>query len=735
MPLTAQVLIPLALPKAFSYAIPENMSVTEGAYVQVSIGNKPYIGVVWRIENTGNTVDTEEQTTKKYTLKPIEKALKTPPMHKTQRMFIDWVARYTISYPGMVLKMAMGMKDLFKPAKPIEVYQLKNNATKIRLTPARTHVIDYLKAHHRADMATLLTQTQASISVIRGLVKAEILEKTQADLDSTAPAGMRHSLHSSTLATLDDAQQRAASTIIVAMDSQSFSPLLLDGVTGSGKTEVFFAAIAHILAQEKGQALILLPEIALTTQMIDRIRKRFGFEPTQWHSGLTPTTRRKNWHAIAQGHARLVIGARSALFLPFQDLKLVVVDEEHDSSYKQEEGVIYHARDMAVMYASLLKIPIVLASATPALETMLNVKDGKYQHMILPARYGGATMPHIHVIDMRKSGLNKQQWISPKLQEAIGSAMSAGNQSLLFINRRGYAPLMLCRNCGYRFACKSCSSWLVAHKSDRKLHCHHCGYHELLPKECPECASEEDFAACGPGVERIAEEVAARMPEATIQLLTSDHLTTPAKTEEALERITSGKVDVIVGTQLIAKGHHFPKLTLVGVIDADLGLAGGDLRAAERTFQLLHQVSGRAGREQQQGHVYLQSYIPDNAVIQALQKGDRDAFLYAEEQSRQFTQSPPFIRYTALVISGKEELAVKRAASQVGVWLKEALEADILGPVPAAMALLKGKYRYRLLVKSARHAKIHAKLLQLHQHAQKFRGIDIRIDVDPHSFM
>lgn len=725
----ATVLVPLPLPAPLSYAVPSHLSVEEGSFVSVPVGRKQYHGVVWKVENAASA---PQNSQKNFTLKPISDVFPIPPMGPVLRQFIDWVARYNVAYPGMVLKMVIGTKDIFKPA-PVEYgYGLLPPSAGVALTSARKKVIAYLKEHSHARQADILEATSVSASVLKAMVDANMLQKHPLEVTGEAFARTDYKAQ---LVALGKEQQYAADQVVNALEAHRFVPFLLDGVTGSGKTEVFFAAVAKVLESSTGQALILLPEIALTTQMIQRITERFGVEPTQWHSGLTPAKRRDNWLAVAHGNARLVVGARSALFLPFRSLSCIVVDEEHDPSYKQEEGVIYHARDMAVVYASLLHIPIILASATPSLETVLNAKEGKYTHLVLPSRYGGATLPEIKIIDMRRSGLTKQQWISPDLLTALKTNMAAGNQSLLFINRRGYAPLLLCRNCGYRFQCDSCSSWLVAHKNDNKLHCHHCGYERPIPEACPECQAEGELAACGPGAERIAEEVEILLPDARVLLLTSDHLTTPKKMEEALDKITSGQVDIIVGTQLMAKGHHFPKLTLVGVVDADLGLSGGDLRAAERTFQLLHQVAGRAGREQQQGHVLLQSYIPDNAIIQALKVGDKDAFLQAEEESRSYTNSPPFMRYTALVLSGKKDLEVKKIAMQAAVMLRSNPAVEVLGPVPAPLFLLRGKYRYRLLLKTERSFKIQTLLLQIREEMKKFHHISLKIDIDPHSFV
>lgn len=723
---TASVIIPLPLSKAFSYEIADDIIVKEGSIVQVPVGNKSYVGVVWKIDDT--TINNS------FEIKSIKRVYHLPPMNKNLRKLIDWIAEYTVSYPGIVLKMALSSKDALEDEKADYGYRIVSDSFDCKLTTSRKKIIEYIGNDIRS-LSDILSHTGASSSVVKGLEKLGVIEKSQIP-ESQIPKSNYLDLSSlQNLAKLSAEQKNAADEMINAIALKKFSPFLLDGVTGSGKTEVFFAAIAKVLEDDKAQVLIMLPEITLTTQMIGRITKRFGVSPTQWHSGLSASQRRNNWRAIAKGDARLIIGARSALFLPFQNLSFIVVDEEHDSSYKQEDGVIYHARDMAVTYASILKIPIVLASATPSLETAVNAECGKYKHIILPSRYGGATLPNVNIVDMRKSGLTKQQWISPQLQKSLQKNLDDNYQSLLFINRRGYAPLLLCRSCGYRFQCKDCNSWLVEHKKDESLKCHHCGYQQKTPKECPDCGSKDSLAPCGPGVERIEEEVNKIFPNARTLLMTSDNLTTTEKMEEALNKVQQSEVDIIVGTQLIAKGHHFPKLTLVGVIDADIGLSGGDLRAAERTFQLLHQVSGRAGREQEKGNVYIQSYMPDNAIIRALSSGDKSSFLRAEIEGRKYTNSPPFIRYTALIFSAKDESLVKRICNQAASFLKKHESIEVLGPVPAPMFFLRGQYRYRILLKSAKNIKIQTILSNIRELIKKAPAIKLRVDVDPHHFM
>ena len=513
-----------------------------------------------------------------------------------------------------------------------------------------------------------------------------------------------------------------------------FKVTVLDGVTGSGKTEVYFEAIAEALARHK-QVLVLLPEISLSAQWLSRFERRFGALPAAWHSELSGATRRKTWRAVAEGTARLVVGARSALFLPFSDLGLIVVDEEHEHAFKQEDGVSYQGRDMAVVRAQLSDCPIILASATPSLETTANVKAGKYHKAVLHRRHGSAELPDIKVVDLRKNQPGRQQWISPPLKKALRRTKEAGAQSLLFLNRRGYAPLTLCRSCGHRLQCPHCTAWLVEHRHHGKLQCHHCGFSTRPPQSCPECGVPDHFAACGPGVERLWEEVRDFMPDLRAEIISSETLTGPSKAADLARRMEGGEIDVLIGTQILAKGHHFPALTTVGVVDADLGLSGGDLRAAERSYQLLQQVAGRAGRAEHPGQVFVQTVMPEHPVIKALLSGDRDRFIEAELQARQQAGLPPFARMAALIISGRDHAQVQSTATRLARSAPHGKAFHILGPAPAPLSLLRGQYRYRLLVIATRITRLQT-LLRPWIDAQKPPStVRIKVDIDPYSFL
>lgn len=533
---------------------------------------------------------------------------------------------------------------------------------------------------------------------------------------------------------LSKIQENAAMALRQDVRAGAFSVTLLDGVTGSGKTEVYLEEVAEALRHNK-QVLVLLPEIALSVQMLARFEHRFGVRPAVWHSELTPAKRRETLRAVAQGRADVVVGARSALFLPFAALGLIVVDEEHETSFKQEDGVMYNARDMAVVRAKFCAAPVLLVSATPSLETAENAAQGRYKKLDLPARHGGATLPRMQALDLREAPPERGQFLSPLLVAAMRETLAREEQAMLFLNRRGYAPLTLCRNCGHRLACPNCSAWLVEHKSSPRLSCHHCGHTTQRPAHCPSCEAEGSFVPIGPGVERIAEEVAALFPEAEALVMASDVILSPAHAEEAARRIADREVGIIIGTQMVAKGWHFPHLTLVGVVDADLGLAGGDLRAGEHTVQMLHQVAGRAGRAEAPGHVLLQSYDPSHPVIAALLSGDLPAFLEQEAALRRPGHWPPFGRLAALIISAEDE----RLADQIARALARAAPrrpgVEVLGPAPAPIALLRGRHRRRLLLKTLKEIAVQPLLREWLAQVPVPRNVKLDVDVDPVSFM
>src|SRR5216683_3014827 len=631
---------------------------------------------------------------------------------------------------GMVLRMTLRMGEHLGPER-VRMGVRLIGASPQRMTPARRRLIDILSdglLHAKSEAAK---EAGVSTGVIDGLVDEGTLT-TEAMPRAQAPPAPDPSFSAPDFSRL---QRTAVDAMRALAANGSFHVALLDGVTGSGKTEVYFEAIAEIIRRGK-QSLILMPEIALTGQFLDRFAHRFGVRPLEWHSELTPRTRQRNWAAIAAGEAPVVVGARSALFLPYADLGLIVVDEEHDQAYKQDEGAHYHARDMAVVRAHIAKIPIVLASATPSVETEVNARKGRYQRVVLPSRFGGQHMPHIEAIDLRREAPVRGRFISPRLAEQIQIAVERREQALLFLNRRGYAPLTLCRACGHRFACTICDAWLVDHRFRQRLVCHHCGFSMPRPHICPHCAAEQSLVAVGPGVERLQEEAAQLFPDARTMVLSSDLITSIETMRTELNEIAQGRVDIIIGTQLVAKGHNFPRLNLVGVIDADLGLSNGDPRAAERTFQLLNQVIGRAGREQGRGVGYLQTHQPDHPVMKALIACDREAFYASEIEARERAFYPPFGRLASLIISAGDRSTAESFARRLVAVAPIDERIQVLGPAEAPLAVIKGRYRFRLLVKSLRNVDLSEYLREWLAAGPKTKGnLKLEIDVDPQSFL
>ena len=597
------------------------------------------LGVVWGDADGGIPAIRLKQAT------PLEGIPKLP---LTLCDFIDWVARYTFNPPGAVLALALRSRQTFEPDVPRIAY-VRGEVTPSRVTPARDRVLALTKDGLARSVASLAEDANVTPQVVRGLIEVGALAPTE------LPEFVPFAIPDAQLpeAVLSEEQREAANSLTRDVAAQEFSVSLLDGVTGSGKTETYFEAIAEALRQNK-QSLILLPEIALTVQFRDRFAARhFGCRPAEWRTRICPKRESTThvYRAVMRGEARVVVGARSALFLPFPLLGLIIVDEEHEQAYKQEDGAVYHARDMAVVRAHIEKCPVVLASATPSLETYVNATSGRYHWLRLRSRHGEAVMPTIRLVDMRQERMEPGTWLSGPLREAIAVTLAGGEQAMLFLNRRGYAPLTLCQSCGHKMVCHDCSAWLVEHRYRRELACHHCGYHEPMPVKCPKCGADHSFVACGPGVERVAEEFASVFPGARMAIASSDTMHGPQETQAAIRAMAKREIDVLIGTQIIAKGHHFPQLTLVGVIDADLSGSSGDPRSRERTFQLLHQVSGRAGRAEKPGLVLIQTRNPDDVVMRALSCGDRDAFLRQEAASREVVSAPPYGRLAAIILS------------------------------------------------------------------------------------
>jgi primosomal protein N' (replication factor Y) (superfamily II helicase) len=703
----------------FDYAVPAGEELVPGDIVLVPLNRRQEVGVVWDAPSGPSVADSK--------LKPVSARLEAPGMPAALRKFVDWVAGYTLAAPGAVLAMALRVNAL-APQPPVAGWQAGAVPEGVRLTPQRRRVLDVL-GHKVMPGAELARAADVGGSVIRGMADAGLLVAQAVPV--AAPFGWPNTVAA---AGLSDAQEGVARELRAAVAAGAFSVTLLDGVTGSGKTEVYLEAVAACVAAGK-QALILLPEIALSAQFLGRFERRFGVAPAVWHSDLSSRTRRVTWRAVAEGAAPVVVGARSALFLPFPDLGLVVVDEEHETAFKQEDGVVYHARDMAVVRARFSDAPAVLVSATPSLETLANVEAGRYRHLELKARHGGASLPAIEAVDLRVHPPARGKFLSPVLIEAVQECFARGEQAMLFLNRRGYAPLTLCRACGHRLACPNCTAWLVEHRARRELACHHCGRTAALPKECPVCKAEGSLAPIGPGVERITEEAAEVFPEARRLVMASDTMPGPHAAADAARAIEAREVDLLIGTQIVAKGWHFPHLTLVGVVDADLGLAGGDLRASERTVQLLHQVSGRAGRAEAPGRVLLQTFAPAHPVMAALIGGDLAEFCAREADARRPGNWPPFGRLAALIVSADTADAADRCAQELGRAAPGGDGVLVLGPTPAPLAILRGRHRRRLLLKTRREIAVQPLLREWLGKVAVARGTRVDVDVDPVSFL
>jgi len=718
--LKASVLFPLPLPEPFDYRIPEGLKASPGDHVLAPIGARLVRGCVWAVSQSP-TADN---------LKPIAEILPGPPLPEETRRFLDWAAKFLVASPGKILSMVVRSEEALRDPTFTVVYAPSGGAVG-KITEARARVLSEA-AKEAVAPAELARRARVSAGVVKGLIETGALVGIRRLDDPPFPnLDLRRAGRA-----LSPTQRDAAAVLIRAVEKKEFAPILLDGVTGSGKTEVYLEAVAAALALEPdAQALVLLPEIALTQAVLARFQERFGAAPVEWHSAIGQRARRRAWREVAAGRARLVVGARSALFLPFPNLKLIVIDEEHDGSYKQDDGVAYHARDLSVARAKLGGCAIVMASATPSLETLMNAKSGRYEHVVLKARHGAALLPAIELVDLRETPPEKGKWLSPKLAVAAAEALANGEQALFYINRRGYAPLTLCRACGHRMVSPDTESWLVEHRYSGRLVCHVTGFSMPRPKECPHCLACDSFVAIGPGVERVEEEVRDLFPQARVEIFSSDTAPDGESVRALVNRMAAGEIDILIGTQIVPKGHNFPTLTLVGVVDADAGLRGGDLRAGERSFQLLLQVAGRAGRADKPGRAIIQTYAPESPAIALLVAGDRDAFIAHELDQRRIVGFPPFGRLGAVILSAPSAEQVDEAARLLGENQPNAAGVDVWGPAPAPITILRGRHRRRFLIRSDRNVDLSAFLAAWKERVKLASAVRIAIDVEPYSFM
>lgn len=717
---TVSVLLPVGVDAAYTYRC--DAPLAAGTIVAAPLGPRLMAGVVWD--------DPVDPTIAAARLRAVEGAFPVAPIAAPLRRLVDWVARWTLAPRGMVLRMVL------RSAAALEPEATRPGVVRVgpppeRATAARARVLALMEDGLAWSKAGLAATAGVSVSVVDGLIAAGTLAVVELP---PPPAAARPDPEAAP-PTLSDEQADAAASLVAAVAAGRFSTTLLDGVTGSGKTEVYLEAVAEALRRGR-QALILMPEIALTQTVLERFERRFAARPAEWHSAVPTAARARVWRGVTSGDVRVVIGARSALFLPFRELGLVVVDEEHDAAYKQEDGVHYHARDMAVVRGHIEDLAVVLASATPSIESRVNAETGRYRRIVLPNRVLGATLPEIVPVDLRRTPPEKGRWLAPPLVAALETTLASGGQGLLFLNRRGYAPLTVCGACGHRFQCPNCTAWLVEHRFRGTLACHHCGHVEPRPEACPACGTLDRLVACGPGVERIAEEARDRFPQARLLVLSSDLGGGTERLKRELALVAEGAVDLVVGTQLVAKGHTFPGLKLVGVVDADIGLASGDPRAAERTFQLLAQVTGRAGRSGGRGAGFLQTHAPDHPVIRALAEGDPEAFYAAETEERRRAGLPPFGRLAAVIVSGPDRASAEGHARAVANAAPAARDVRVLGPAEAALAVVRGRHRFRLLVQAGRRVDLQAYLRDWLARAPPARGgVQRQVDVDPQSFL
>jgi len=714
----ASVLLPMPLPEAFDYAEPEGMGLEAGDQVAVPLGPRLIRGVVTELRDAlgGNRP-----------LKPVAERLDDPPLPPGTLEFVQWAARYAVDAPGQPLAIALRGARAPKP-RPVRMVE-RTGALPARSSPARGKVLDAAIAPMPA--AELARAAGVSAGVVKGLLDEGVLavREVVAEARFDPPDLSRHGSHLSS-------SQAAAAEVLKDVATAGFSVALLDGVTGSGKTEVYLeAAAAALAADPEAQVLILLPEIALTQAVIARVAARFGVQPGEWHSDVAPPGRRKVWEAVAAGNCRIVVGARSALFLPFRKLRLIVVDEEHDGSFKQEDGFIYHARDLAVVRGRIEGAAVILASATPSLETLRNAEAGRYRWLRLSARHGTARLPDIELVDLRETPPETGRWLSPPLVRAMAETWERGEQSLLFLNRRGYAPLVLCKACGERMTAPDTDSWLVEHRYTGRLVCHLTGFSMPKPAACPHCGAKDSLVSIGPGVERVEEEARVLFPDARIAVFSSDTVFDAREARRMVETMAAGEIDILVATQAAAKGHNFPKLTLVGVVDADLGLRGGDLRAAERTYQLLAQATGRAGRKDRPGKALLQTYAPEHAVMQALKAQDRDAFVAAEMAERELAGLPPFGRLAAVIASGPDMAQLDDFVQRMAREAPNTPGVEVYGPADAPLSLIRGRRRKRFLIRADRGVDLSAYMAAWRARVRPPGQVRVAIDIDPYSFL
>jgi len=733
-PVVVNIALPIGLEGFYSYKVPDGIDAVIGSLVTVSLKKRKVKGVIWDGDSSVTLDPSDER------LREIDLVHDCPPINKALRRFTEWVANYYLAPLGLVLKMVLNSPKSFDPAPPtLRRFQVKKDLS-VKLTSPRRRVLEYLESNSDKSEDDVLYPSRSgfakaigvSKSVIDGLISCGILEEILLSQGSSQQTPMKHDGIS-----LNRDQEAAAKILCDGLLERNFGVFLLEGVTGSGKTEVYLKAIAQALAEGR-QALVLLPEVALTAQFIDRCSLQLNVVPHEWHAQVSQKNRTRCWRGVATGEVRLVVGARSAIYLPFDDLGLIIVDEEHDDAFKQTEGVCYHARDMAVLRGKLSNASVILASATPSIETSVNADNKRYRRILLPSRASGNPLPDIEIVNLCHQRLPKGRYISPGVAETLKQTMESGNQGVLFLNRRGYAPMTICHACGFRYQCRHCSIWLVEHREREILLCHYCNYLLPKPKFCHSCKARDSLIACGPGVERIAEEASLLFPEAKQLILSSDNPGNIDQLHGELRKIEKGEVDIIIGTQIVTKGHNFPKLKVAVVVDADLGLSSEDPRAAERTFQTLQQVTGRAGRSKGVSGAkgIIQTRLPEHPLMQAIASGSTQSFYEYEITARRSSGMPPFGRLAALIVSCRNKDTVLSYTKHLAQKAPSSESIEVLGPIEAPIAVLRGCHRFRLLVRSLKTTNIQKYMRDWLGSVEKpDRSINMRIDVDPYHFL
>ncbi|HEX3100731.1 MAG TPA: primosomal protein N' [Pyrinomonadaceae bacterium] len=741
VPTYVEAVLPVPLRRSFTYRIPEEMrgSIKHGARLKVPFGKRSLTGYAVELHaELPSDIEFDESKIKNIIEVSDDEPLITPEILK----LTQWTADYYASFWGEMLKASLPAginSEKVRPKRRKAVRLLQAEPGAKPLTDQQQKIVDLVTVNGGEMLFTdVIEQADVGASPINTLVKRGMLEVYVEDV-------MRDPLAKADFPALDDftltdEQQAALDQITTAVEGDEFKAFLLHGVTGSGKTEVYIRAMRFALDAGRS-AMMLVPEIALTPVFSRRLRAVFGSDVAILHSNLSPGERYDEWRRIRRGDARIAIGTRSAVFAPLENIGLLIVDEEHDPSYRQHESPFYNARDVGVMRASLAGAVVVLGSATPAMESFYNAQNGKYTYLHLPDRIGGRGLAEAKLIDMREvfKRAGKDVALSPELLEAIAETHARGEQSIILLNRRGFSQFVLCRTCGETLKCKNCDITLTFHRRDNKLVCHYCNYRENSPRVCPHCESEFLYFV-GEGTENIADQLTKKFPALRIERVDRDTMAHKGEMEDVLLKFAGGGIDMLVGTQMIAKGHDFPNVTLVGVISVDIGLGLPDLRSAERTFQLITQVAGRSGRGKKAGRVLIQTYYPEHYALRFAKEQDYEGFYNEEIKFRKRLGYPPFFVLASIMIKHREHAQAMRTAN----ILRRALDAAnterhcrILGPAPASIARLKNEFRVQIILKGSTR-RVLRETLQIALADAELQGGDMRsiyVEIDPVNLM